>query len=136
MKLNWVKQIFWSSNPHIPPIPSKSFCLQKISKMTHNVRDHFCFLNYVILTKQFLQLTLSWKSFFSNNFSFLLQETVTTDALACHNFCQKVPECSWFTFFGTSSVCLALSNCTELNTEDYPVKYMLWARLWTWLKRL
>ncbi len=51
----------------------------------------------------------------------MIEETETVDAKSCHDFCKTVPECLWFSFYSDYSICLALNNCTELNSEDYTV---------------
>ena len=50
--------------------------------------------------------------------SLLLSQSVTLGENACLHFCQKVEGCEWFTYHTVNSLCVAMSDCVQINSTS------------------
>ena len=53
-------------------------------------------------------------------FSDAVSASLTIGASGCHRFCNKTPNCHWFTYHRDSGVCVAYFNCVTLSQDDCP----------------
>ena len=53
--------------------------------------------------------------------SSFLQEAITLGENSCLHYCQRMPECRWFTYHPENSLCVAMSDCVSLDESKNAV---------------
>ena len=50
--------------------------------------------------------------------SHFVKQKTTLGGNACLHFCQKLDGCEWFTYHPENNLCVALSDCIQLNSTS------------------
>ena len=53
--------------------------------------------------------------------SSFLQEAITLGENSCLHYCERMPECRWFTYHPENSLCVAMSDCVSLDESKNAV---------------